>query len=144
MLCISSQQTKMIMMNRKTITINLNEWQTQINYCRENNVNTATLGWWIKRTKLNQGIIRIEFLDIPELNLTLVKRKVPGDNDRTVTIDLSIWQKQADYVKDNGLIQQAFNKMIFRTRNNIGKKKVDFWDIPELNVTLVKREQPNL
>lgn len=57
------------------ITINLNEWCTQSQKAIETDIKINTISQRIKRAKEGKpGSKGIEFLDIPELSITLVKR----------------------------------------------------------------------
>ncbi len=58
---------------------------------------------------------------------------------RIVTIDFNKWQKQADYIRDTGVNQQTFSKKLTRSRKGIGVARIEFLDVPELNITLVER-----
>ena len=56
------------------ITIDLNVWCTQADYALRYDVKLGTVSQWVKRAKANEGKIKIEYLDIPDLKLTLVKK----------------------------------------------------------------------
>jgi len=55
--------------------IDLNQYCTQAEYCRIHNIKLGTLSQWIKRAKDGQSIpVNIEYLHVPELKITLVKK----------------------------------------------------------------------
>ncbi len=63
-------------MSKDTNTkIDFSKWQTQAEYARENGVLLVTVSQWVKRSKEGKGNIRIEYLDVPEMGVTLVKKK---------------------------------------------------------------------
>lgn len=59
-------------MNSK-ITIDLSKYCTQSDYAKETGTKLGTVSQWVKRTKEGKSA-KIEYLYIPELQLTLVKR----------------------------------------------------------------------
>jgi hypothetical protein len=62
------------MVNDKHIlTIDLTEWLTQADYARKHGYKLTTISQWVKRAKDGQGSQKIDYLDIPELSITLVK-----------------------------------------------------------------------
>lgn len=57
------------------ITIDLSVWCTQAQYCRDNpQYKLGTISQWVKRAKAGKQA-KIEYLDIKELGITLVKRE---------------------------------------------------------------------
>lgn len=54
-------------------TIDLKGWITQAEYAREHNYKLNTVSRWVKRAKEGEGKIKIQYLDVPELGITLVK-----------------------------------------------------------------------
>jgi hypothetical protein len=55
--------------------IDLSKYCTQAEYCRINNVKLGTLSQWIRRLKAGQSApVNIEYLYVPELKITLVKK----------------------------------------------------------------------
>jgi hypothetical protein len=56
------------------ITIDLSKYCTQADFAREKEMKLCTVSQWVKRAKDGTGTAKIEYLDIPELSLTLVKR----------------------------------------------------------------------
>jgi hypothetical protein len=55
--------------------IDLSKYCTQAEYCRINNVKLGTLSQWIRRLKAGQSVpVNIEYLEVPELKITLVKK----------------------------------------------------------------------
>ena len=56
--------------------IDLSQYCTQVEYCRLNGIKLGTLSQWIKRHKAGQSIpVEIDYLYVPELKITLVKKK---------------------------------------------------------------------
>lgn len=53
---------------------------------------------------------------------------------KILKIDLSVWQTQQNYAKENGLTS------IQLLQNWIKRGKIERWHIEELNITLVKRK----
>jgi hypothetical protein len=64
------------MANKKAniITIDLDVWTTQTQKAKSLGLNESTIRQRVLRTKLGKGNIKEEYMDIPELNLTLVKK----------------------------------------------------------------------
>lgn len=59
----------------KDISIDLSDYITQAEYARINDRKLGTVSQWIKRAKAGESIpVSIEYIDIPELNITLIKR----------------------------------------------------------------------
>jgi len=55
--------------------VDLNNYCTQAEYCKTNNIKLGTLSQWIKRLKAGQSVpVHIEYLYVPELKITLVKK----------------------------------------------------------------------
>ncbi len=55
--------------------IDLTKYCTQVEYCRLTGTKLGTLSQWIKRAKEGRSIpVNIEYLYVPELSLTLVKK----------------------------------------------------------------------
>jgi len=52
----------------------LDIWITQAAYAREYNLKLATVSQWVKRAINNEGEQKIDYLEVPELSLTLVKK----------------------------------------------------------------------
>lgn len=57
------------------ITIDLNQYTTQVQWAEENGENVNTVFQWVKRKKDGKGKAPIEILEIPELGITLIKRR---------------------------------------------------------------------
>lgn len=59
-----------------TTKIDLSQWITQAKYAELKRMKLGTVSQWVKRTKAGEGKPdkHIEYLDVPELGLTLVKR----------------------------------------------------------------------
>ena len=53
--------------------INLKGWITQAEYARKHGYKLNTVSRWVKRAKEGQGTKKIDYLDVPELGITLVK-----------------------------------------------------------------------
>lgn len=58
----------------RILTIDMNEWCTQQEKSKSTGDNLSTISRRVKRTKDNETQSPIEIYDIPELNITLVKR----------------------------------------------------------------------
>lgn len=56
------------------ITIDLSLYCTQAEYSRETGIKLGTISQWVKRAKAGKVPAKIEYYDIPELQITLVKR----------------------------------------------------------------------
>lgn len=54
--------------------LDLSQWITQAEYARLTGYKLGTVSQWVKRAKAGEGKQMIEFLDVPELSLTLVRR----------------------------------------------------------------------
>ncbi len=55
--------------------IDLSQYCTQADYARNNGIKLGTLSQWIKRAKEGKSIpVNIEYLYLPELKITLVKK----------------------------------------------------------------------
>lgn len=56
-------------------TIDVSQYCTQAEYCRLTGIKLGTLSQWIKRHKEGKSIpVSIDYLYVPELSITLVKR----------------------------------------------------------------------
>lgn len=60
--------------NKHVLKIDLSVWTTQNKYALENNVRLNTISQQIKRHKEGKTKTCVEYWDIPELCLTLVKK----------------------------------------------------------------------
>ena len=55
--------------------IDLSQYCTQADFARDNNIKLGTLSQWIKRAKEGKSTpVHIEFIYVPELKITLVKK----------------------------------------------------------------------
>lgn len=54
--------------------LDLSQWITQAEYARLTGYKLGTVSQWVKRAKAGEGGIKIEYLEVPELSLTLVRR----------------------------------------------------------------------
>lgn len=61
------------MAKEQTIAIDLKGWITQAQYSRKYGYKLNTVSQWVKRAKDNEGEIKIQYLDVPDLGITLVK-----------------------------------------------------------------------
>lgn len=57
----------------------------------------------------------------------------------TITIDLNVWTTQAKKADQTGIKLTTISQQIVRTRKNQTTNPVEYWEIPELGLTLVKR-----
>ena len=62
------------MSNNAATKVDLNQYCTQAEYARLTGYKLGTISQWVKRAKAGEGKIRIEYLDVPELSITLVKK----------------------------------------------------------------------
>ncbi len=58
---------------KNKITIDLDKYCTQSDYAKETGIKLGTISQWVKRAKEGKGA-KIDYLIIPELQLTLIKR----------------------------------------------------------------------
>lgn len=56
------------------LKIDLDKYCTQAEYARITGVKLVTVSQWVKRSIAGEGVKRIDFKEIPELGLTLVRR----------------------------------------------------------------------
>lgn len=61
------------MTKKQDKTIDLQGWLTQTEYAKKHNYNLNTVSQWVKRAKDRKGTQKIDWLDVPELGITLVK-----------------------------------------------------------------------
>lgn len=54
-------------------------------------------------------------------------------------LDLSVWVPMSVKAEEYGKSEGYFRKRVFRTRHNKTPDPIEFKDIPELKLTLVKR-----
>ena len=54
-------------------TIDLKGWITQAEYARLYGYKLNTVSRWVKRAKAGEGNVKINYLDVPDLGITLVK-----------------------------------------------------------------------
>jgi hypothetical protein len=54
--------------------LDLCQWITQAEYSRLTGYKLGTVSQWVKRAKAGEGKKDIQYLDVPELGLTLVRR----------------------------------------------------------------------
>lgn len=56
-----------------------------------------------------------------------------------ITIDLDVWTTQTKKAKSEGLNESTIRQRVHRMKNNKSTPKEDYFDIPELSLTLVKK-----
>jgi hypothetical protein len=56
------------------LTIDLNKWQTQADYAKEHGIKLGTVSAQVARSKTGATPAPIEYLDVPELGITLIRR----------------------------------------------------------------------
>lgn len=61
-------------MKKNIITIDLNKWTTQVEKARISGIPLSTLSYRVKRTLEGKTKSPIETMEIPELNITLVRK----------------------------------------------------------------------
>lgn len=59
--------------------------------------------------------------------------------NNTITIDLNVWTTQTQKAKDKGLNESTIRQRVSRTKKGKGLIKEEYWHIPELDLTLVKK-----
>lgn len=57
----------------------------------------------------------------------------------TVTIDLDVWTTQTAKAKAEGLNESTIRQRVSRTKRGKAKQSIEYWEIKELNLTLVKK-----
>lgn len=62
------------MSKKNMLVIDLDKYCTQADYARIANVPLPTVSQWVKRSKANEGVKRIGYLEVEALGLTLVER----------------------------------------------------------------------
>jgi len=55
------------------ISIDLKGWITQVEYAKQHGYKLSTVSRWVKRAKDGEGRTKIQFLEVPQLGITLVK-----------------------------------------------------------------------
>lgn len=61
------------MASTKQISIDLKGWMTQAEYARKTGYKLNTVSRWVKRARDREGEQKIQYLDVPDLGITLVK-----------------------------------------------------------------------
>ncbi len=56
-----------------TDKIDLQGWMKQVDYANKYGYKLSTVSRWVKRAKEGEGSVKIQFLDVPALGITLVK-----------------------------------------------------------------------
>ena len=56
-----------------------------------------------------------------------------------LTIDLAVWTTQARKAGDTGTKLTTISQQIVRTKKGQTTHPVEYWEIPELGITLVKK-----
>jgi hypothetical protein len=59
--------------NNKPDIIDLKGWMTQAEYARLKGYKLNTISQWVKRAKAGEGEKKIQWLDVEDLGITLVK-----------------------------------------------------------------------
>lgn len=59
--------------------------------------------------------------------------------DKIITINLNEWATQKDYAKLVGKEFPAIRQQLKRTKKGKSTQPLEYWDIPELNITLIKK-----
>jgi DNA-directed RNA polymerase specialized sigma24 family protein len=64
-------------MNKKIkqniLQLDLSQWLTQTEYAKKHNLPLGTVSQWVVRAKEDKAKAKIDYLEIPELSITLVK-----------------------------------------------------------------------
>lgn len=64
------------MKTKQNTGIDLKGWHRQAEYARLTGYKLNTISQWVKRAKEGKGAVKIEYLDVPELGITLVKKAI--------------------------------------------------------------------
>lgn len=56
-----------------------------------------------------------------------------------ITIDLDVWTTQARKAELDGRPYQYIRQKVVRSQRNETRDKIEYWTIPELGITLVKK-----
>lgn len=62
-------------LKRKNKTIDLDVWLSQKEYCKRENLNMNNVVKWVFRAKNGSKTQPIEILEVPELEMVLVRKK---------------------------------------------------------------------
>lgn len=54
-------------------------------------------------------------------------------------IDLDVWTTQAKKAEESGIKLTTISQQIVRTKKGQTTKPVEYWEIPQLGITLVKK-----
>lgn len=57
----------------------------------------------------------------------------------TITIDLNVWTTQAKKAEQEGIKLTTLSQRVVRTQKGQTAHPIDYWYIPELGLTLVKK-----
>ncbi len=57
----------------------------------------------------------------------------------TITIDLDIWTTQARKAEQDGIKLSTLSRQVKRSKEKDTNSPIEFWLIPELGITLVKK-----
>lgn len=60
-------------------------------------------------------------------------------NKNILIIDLNVWTTQAKKADESGIKLTTISQQIVRTKKGQTPHPVEYWDIPELGITLVKK-----
>jgi len=69
----------------------------------------------------------------------MVKEKKTVEQN-VITIDFNVWCTIADRARLDGRDVVDISQRIWRTKKGRTKFPIEYWHIPQLNITLVKRE----
>ncbi len=61
------------------------------------------------------------------------------NNDNILSIDLNVWQTQAEYARQTGYKLNTISQWVKRDLAGEGSKKIDTMHIPQLSITLVRK-----
>jgi hypothetical protein len=64
----------------------------------------------------------------------MAKRK-----ENIISIDLNVWQTQAQYAKEKKIKLSTLSYRVLRSLKGTTPNPIECWQIPELGITLVKK-----
>lgn len=89
------------------------------------------VGWEMRAGMGGGGKERFGFGHVTSYICTMSKN--------TITIDLSVWTTQTAKAKAEGLNESTIRQRVCRTKKGKGLTREEYWHIPELSITLVKK-----
>jgi hypothetical protein len=84
-------------------------------------------------------LVAIYKKDLEDVTSRCIFTGMTTKKSNIITIDLDVWTTQTQKAKSRGLNESTIRQRVSRTKQGKGLIKEEFWDIPELNLTLVKK-----